>query len=595
MFHDVLVELARDQMSKTDNLMVPSMERPRLRPTVAQPHRNRRSNDVAQRTCGDRLPHTQSFAAVTLGLWATAALGLGCASPTTAPSPPDGASKDAAQDAQTGACAEDCAAKVQVCSLNRCTSSACATAERKSNSVAGCLFYTLQADNVTADEAATTSFLVTGQGPDLVHVELQQSQSTADGPVWTEIAGAQIGEGGTSARLSVSAFEVVNAGVTLQGALRISTDRPVTVAEIESDDVQSPATSSGGTMILPRQALGFTYRAVTYPQQATPDLQSTVGSRGGAARVMVVGTQAGTEVTFKPVGPVTRDPNGGTPDFAVGDSLTFTLGDGDVFQIYSGAEDEDLTGSLVTAKAPVAVFSGNISTTYGSQVVGINSADMAHEQMPPLPSWSTTYVAAALTPQASIDCTSFFGPDGGSIWRVLASEDGTLVTLSGPAIGATPTTFMLDAGMAKTIVEAGSFVVSATDPILVTQGIDCEPSLSLAMAVGATNLFKSLPFAVPPGFDLLLGIVRPAGAAVELDGAPIDDASFQAVGAQFEVAAIPLAPCAPTDGSGVCTHQVTSPSGVGMTVRGMDVGSSYALAVPLLVLCNDPNSELCLN
>ena len=220
---------------------------------------------------------------------------------------------------------------------------------------------------------------------------------------------------------------------------------------------------------------------------------------------------------------------------------------------------------------------------------------MAHEQMPPAPSWSTTYVAAALTPQASIDCTSFFGPAGGSIWRVLASHDGTVVTLSGPAIGTATTLPPLDAGMAQTLIEVGSFVVNANYPVLVTQGMDCEPSLSLAMAVGATNLFKSLPFAVPPGFDLLLGIVRPAGAAVALDGVAVDDSSFEAVGSEFEVAAVPLAPCVPTDGSGVCTHQLASSGGVGMTLRGMDVGSSYALAVPLLVLCNDPNSELCLN
>ena len=54
------------------------------------------------------------------------------------------------------------------------------------------------------------------------------------------------------------------------------------------------------------------------------------------------------------------------------------------FQIYSGAEGEDLTGGTVTRRRrPVAVFSGNISTSYGSHVTGINSADMAHEQMPP--------------------------------------------------------------------------------------------------------------------------------------------------------------------------------------------------------------------
>ena len=123
--------------------------------------------------------------------------------------------------------------------------------------------------------------------------------------------------------------------------------------------------------------------------------------------------------------------------------------------------------------------------------------------------------------------------------------------------------------------------------------MDCEPSLSLAVAVEAM-LFKSLPFAVPPGFDLLLGIVRPAGAEVKLDGMPIADGMFQSAGGGFDVAAVSLPPCFPTDGSGACTHQLSSPVGFGMTLRGMDVGSSFALTPPLLVGC-DPGSELCLN
>ena len=91
---------------------------------------------------------------------------------------------------------------------------------------------------------------------------------------------------------------------------------------------------------------------MTYPQEATTDVQTTAGSRGGGARVMVVGTQDGTTVTFTPVGPVTDDPSGDPPDLPAGAVHTVTLDDGDVFQIYSGAKDEDLTGAEVVATCP---------------------------------------------------------------------------------------------------------------------------------------------------------------------------------------------------------------------------------------------------
>ena len=60
---------------------------------------------------------------------------------------------------------------------------------------------------------------------------------------------------------------------------------------------------------------------------------------------------------------------------------------------------------------------------------------------------------------------------------------------------------------------------------------------------------------------------------------------FQSAGPGFEVAAVPLPACIPTDGSGVCTHLLVSTSkngGFGMSLRGMDVGSSFALTTPLV-------------
>ena len=518
-------------------------------------------------------------------------LGFGCAKPT---SRPDGGTKDAgasdAPDAANRTCAVDCPAIGLACSLGRCTSTACQASESTGEGIAGCVFYTLQPDNVTADENATTSFLVANAGSARANVTLEMAQSGAGESTWAGMGEFQINVG-ASRRIPVpSGHRVTAVGVTRKAALRLSSDQPVTVSQIDSDNADSVATSSGGTMVLPLQSLNRDHRVITYAHAATNDVQATAGSRGGSARVMVVGTHDGTTVTFTPVGHVTGDPSGDPPDIPAGGTHTVSLDDGDVFQIYSGAMGEDLAGAEVGADAPVAVFAGNISTTYGSNATGINSADMAHEQMPPVTSWSKSYVAAAMTPQASIGCTSLLGASGASIWRVLASHDGTVVNVAGPGIP--QASYPLDAGGVLTLVETSSFTVTTKMyPILVTQGIDCEPSLSLGIAVGATTLLTNLPFAVPPSFDLQLEIVRPSGAEILLDGGPVAAAMFQSVGPGFEVASVPLAPCIPTDGSGVCTHLLVSRSkngGFGMSLRGMDVGSSFAFTTPLLG-CACPN------
>jgi hypothetical protein len=411
---------------------------------------------------------------------------------------------------------------------------------------------------------------------------------------------------GASGRLVPGGALVVPRGVGTipASAIRISSDRPVTLIEIESDDANESATSTGGTVVLPLQSLGIDYRAVTYPQVATQAVAETPGSRGGAGRVIIVGTQISTAINFSPVGPVTVSLGGGVNALDVGDDFPFVLNDGDVFQIYTGADGEDLTGSRVTSNRPIAVFSGNISTTYGSEVTGINSPDMAHEQMPPIVTWSQTYVAAALTPEASVGCTSLFGSDGASIWRVLASTAGTTVTFEGPAAAtlnllppngvaeplAGPLT--LDAGGAVSLIGAGSFTVIASSPVLVTQGLDCEPSLSLAIAADAGALIKDLSFALLPNFDQLLAIVRPMGTVVELDDTPLPDSIFLPAGAAFEVGEVSLVACPPA--AGACTHHLTAANGFGLTVRGMDVQSSYALTAPALVGC-DPVYEVCVN
>lgn len=577
---------------------------------VAQPTRvaaQRPRGDVAQRI---RSPHT-------LAAWLCATFAaLSCSSAPAQPHPQpdqdatlplkcsvplvcDAGAVHACDGDRVGPLVDDCQARGKLCSQGRCTSQACRDVESTSaQTLEGCLFYTLQPDNVSADEAADTSYLVNNAGPDPAQVQLEYAVPEANGTtVWMAVpfASQQVPPG-TSARLHASQLEVRNAGVTAGGAVRVESDRPITVAEVESDDRAQAASSSSGTIVLPVQSLGLGYRAVTYPQEATPDVQQVVGSRGGAARVMIVGTQPGTRVEFTPAAAISADPDQVLPALAAGEPYSFTLNDGDVFQIYTNGLDEDLTGSLVSvvSGAPVAVFSGNISTSYGSAVTGINSADMAHEQMLPLSSWSRTWVAAPLAPQGSIGCTSFFanasGTGGGSIWRVLASEDDTQVVL-----GTNPPETLppLHAGESIIRVSGDPFTVVASKPILVTQGMDCEPTLSLAIAADSQALLTNLTFAGVPGFDQEVVVVRATGSVIALDNMAIPDPVFRPVGHGLEVAALPLPNCGAA--SGACLHRlVASPGAFGMTMRGMDVSASFALTAPGLLRC-DPNSVFCVN
>ena len=132
-----------------------------------------------------------------MGLCAVVGLGFGCAKPA---SRHDGGTKDGASDAADAAhstCVVDCAAIGLACSLRRCTSMACQSAESTGEGIAGCVFYTLQVDNVTADENATTSFLVANAGDARAKVTLEVAQLGSGESAWKELGEFQVNVGGS--------------------------------------------------------------------------------------------------------------------------------------------------------------------------------------------------------------------------------------------------------------------------------------------------------------------------------------------------------------------------------------------------------------
>ena len=467
------------------------------------------------------------------------------------------------------------------CSRGRCMTMDCAAADRLRNSIEGCVFYTAEADNAASDTAAPTSFLVSNPGVEPATVKLEQLG--AEG-AWTSMAGQQATVApGRAARLAIARPPVVPSGVNLADGLRLLSDRPVTVAQIESDDTGESALSSGGTMLLPTHVLGSHYLVTAYPQVATTSAVSPVGAPNGAGRLLIVGTQPRTNVTLKPSANAQMLVTG----MPLAESYSFVLGDGDVFQAWTGAELEDLTGTEISSDQPIAVFSGNIVTTYGRTAPGIHSPDMAHEQIPPIASWSLEYVAAALPPQERT-CDTLLGQNNASIWRLLAGTDPeTFVDFAVPdGAGPPPASIMLGPGEVAEIVVAGDFFVSGSGPLLVTQGIDCEPSLSLA--VSADQMLADLAFATLPSFDEMVAVVRKQGDDVMLDGTSLPVTMFSPAGSGYEVARLHL-PCATSEQ--VCPHRLQGK--FGMTMRGMDVLASYALTALAWSGCHDPIDLTC--
>jgi hypothetical protein len=465
----------------------------------------------------------------------------------------------------------DCADLGQTCSRSRCTSFECAELERKPSGAKGCLFYAAGLSNLVADAGQTRSLLVANGANTAVKVELQ-GLMPAGARAWVRLAGETV-SAGASHRFRAPYPGLAIDTVNPRSAVRIDSERPVTVVQIESDDADEAATNSAGTMLLPVNSLGRGHMVMTYPQRAIAAV-AAVGGGEGPGRVVVIGTERGTKVTFKAAG-------------VSAPAQEVEIDEGDVVQFWSEAEGQDLSGSTVDGTKRIAVFSGNLTTTYGRELGDVvSSPDMALEQMLPLVYWSRTHVAAALPPQAST-CDGLLGLPGASYWRVTADHNETLVTFDGPKGAMLPASFTLDAGQTRDfVVQDASFTVRGTEPVMVTQGMDCEPTLSLAVPVD--QMLNELAFPVLPNFAQMAAVVRKRdGGPVMFDNSFVT--AFQPAGTDYEVAYVPIAPC-PTE-VGVCTHRLSGE--FGMTLRGMDVVCSYALTVPSWMGCDPLDPVIC--
>jgi gliding motility-associated-like protein len=170
---------------------------------------------------------------------------------------------------------------------------------------------------------------------------------------------------------------------------------------------------SAATLVLPYQALGKKHYAMSYDQKAPTNYPTF-------SQLNVVAVDPNTTINITPVISGVKQ-----------SKISVTLKNiGDVYQ-YQNVDD--ITGSLIEVDSTlsnckrIAAFSGSsalaIGTTTCNALIGNVSLDPLFQQLYPIDSWGYTY-----------PIIPFYDRNTGSLFRVIAAEDGTVVNINGSTI-----------------------------------------------------------------------------------------------------------------------------------------------------------------
>jgi hypothetical protein len=207
-------------------------------------------------------------------------------------------------------------------------------------------------------------------------------------------------------------------------------------------------------LALPTDGLGQRYRVLAYPSSSTL----------WPSQLTVVATADDTELTITPTA------TAGTHQ--AGEPFNISLNQG---QVYELASDGDITGTLVESTLPVAVF----GVAGCAQVpTGSTPCNQLVQQLPPTSAWGSDFIS-----------TRYLARRKGDTYRVLADEDGTVITVNGVVVDT------IDAGEyweavlpADTANESRNTSIQTSQPVLVAQYAN---GLTYDLRGGATMLVLS--------------------------------------------------------------------------------------------------------
>ena len=260
-------------------------------------------------------------------------------------------------------------------------------------------------------------------------------------------------------------------------AYKVTSDFPIVAYQFNPLD-NVDVFSNDASALLPFSGLntgnGVAYVVPAWPQTiAETNDPSTNFGLNLRAFLAVVATRPNTHVSVQPTARIV--PGGPfASGLLPGASGSVTLQPYDVLNLETGDFDADLTGSLVSADQPVAVFPGSEasdSPEYTTLADRYCCADHLEHQTPPLRSVGKSYVLAKMPNRTSavIAAGGAIGEvDETEYYRVMAVQAGTThvtTTLPSPWDA-----FDLNGqGDSRTIPSKGDFMLTASLPALVLE------------------------------------------------------------------------------------------------------------------------------
>ena len=263
---------------------------------------------------------------------------------------------------------------------------------------------------------------------------------------------------------------------------------------------------SEASVVLPAISLGSSYYVMTY---------TGVGDSfmGGPfpPEFLIVASQDETKVSFTLSG---NSQNGKE----AGQTYFVTLNKGDVYQVRADNWLSDLTGTYIEGDKDFALFAG---TPWSQVPLGCTAMDNLLEQMYPISTWGTRYVAS-----------SFFGTSS-DLFRIVASVDNTDVRIEGERTFSTK----LDAGAYYDFQSSMGSFIESNFPISVSQfitGSNCnggvgDPSMVILNTVeqirDTVTLFNSGFFAIDQNY---INVICQSAESdlVYIDGQKVVDLGF---------------------------------------------------------------------
>ncbi len=336
---------------------------------------------------------------------------------------------------------------------------------------------------------------------------------------------------------------VLPSGTPASGADNIENKgvRVIADAEVTVYGLNQRANTTDAFLGLPVDILGTQYINLTYR-----NVNVVNGTQMG-----IVATQNETQVTITPTALAGLGRVAGVP-------YSIILNQGQTYQLRSsGASPADLSGTLVSATKPIAVFGSHQCANIPA---GALACDHLVEQLPSTDTWGKSFVTLPLATRLN-----------GDTWRILAGTNNTQVFIGGALVAT------LQRGQLHERIITTATTITATEPVLVAQysnsttfdGITSDPFM---MLIPPFEQFLAGYTVTTPasGFGInYINVVVPTSSigSIRLDGAAVPAASFTAIpGSSFSGAKLLVS---------LGSHTVAGSDPFGIFVYGFANADSY--------------------